>query len=201
MFTPDVTRSALAAGEAVRQGLAQVGSTIADARRHHSVGRFLLANMVYQDALVALFAFGGIYGAGVFGWEATELGALRHPADDDRHRGALIGGRLDDRFGAKPVILGAITVLGLVCLGDPVARARPRALRDPDRCPDRGRGPVRDSAREGLRGPRPDDRRGRRPAPGLLAQPPRAPRAARRKRDAISACSPCRERSRPSWRR
>ena len=30
--------------------------------------------MVYQDALVALFAFGGIYGAGVFGWQAMELG-------------------------------------------------------------------------------------------------------------------------------
>ena len=25
-------------------------------------------NMIYQDGLVALFAFGGIYGAGVFGW-------------------------------------------------------------------------------------------------------------------------------------
>ena len=58
LFTPDVTRSALSLREAAKKGLAQVSSTIADARRHHSVGRFLLANMVYQDALVALFAFG-----------------------------------------------------------------------------------------------------------------------------------------------
>jgi UMF1 family MFS transporter len=31
--------------------------------------------------------------------------------------GALIGGRLDDRLGAKPVILGAIIILAFVCVG------------------------------------------------------------------------------------
>jgi MFS transporter, UMF1 family len=31
--------------------------------------------------------------------------------------GALVGGRLDDRRGARAVILGSILVLGLVCLG------------------------------------------------------------------------------------
>ena len=117
IFTPDVTRSALSLGEAARKGLLQVRSTIADARRHHSVGRFLLANMVYQDALVALFAFGGIYGAGVFGWRATELGIFGIMLTITGTFGALIGGRLDDRFGAKPVILGAITVLTIVCFG------------------------------------------------------------------------------------
>ncbi|MET0743674.1 MAG: MFS transporter [Microvirga sp.] len=117
LFTPDIARSRLAAGDAVRQGLAQVRGTVADARRHGSVGRFLIANMVYQDALVALFAFGGIYGAGVFGWEATELGVFGILLTVTGTVGALIGGRLDDRFGARPVILGAITVLGLVCLG------------------------------------------------------------------------------------
>ncbi|MBM6593772.1 MFS transporter [Microvirga pudoricolor] len=116
-FTPDIARSQLRLGEAVRRGLAQVRTTIADARRHESVGRFLIANMVYQDALVALFAFGGIYGAGVFGWRATELGIFGILLTVTGTVGALIGGRLDDRFGAKPVILGAISVLSVVCFG------------------------------------------------------------------------------------
>jgi UMF1 family MFS transporter len=30
--------------------------------------------MIYADGLVALFAFGGIYGTGVFGWTITEVG-------------------------------------------------------------------------------------------------------------------------------
>lgn len=117
LFTPDIARSSLSLRDAVAKGVAQVGRTIADARRHESVGRFLLANMVYQDALVALFAFGGIYGAGVFGWQATELGIFGILLTVTGTLGALVGGRLDDRFGAKPVILGAILILCLVCLG------------------------------------------------------------------------------------
>lgn len=117
LLTPDIARSSLSLRAAVRRSFAQVASTIADARRQESVGRFLLANMVYQDALVALFAFGGIYGAGVFGWQATELGVFGILLTVTGTLGALVGGRLDDRFGAKPVILGAIATLCVVCLG------------------------------------------------------------------------------------
>ena len=49
--------------------------------------------MVYQDALVALFAFGGIYGAGVFGWQATELGIFGILLTITGTIGALIGGQ------------------------------------------------------------------------------------------------------------
>nr|WP_152715016.1 MFS transporter [Microvirga tunisiensis] len=117
LFTPDVPRSGMGLKEAARKGLEQVRSTIDDARRHESIGRFLLANMVYQDALVALFAFGGIYGAGVFGWQAIELGIFGILLTITGTLGALIGGRLDDRIGAKPVILGSIAILALVCIG------------------------------------------------------------------------------------
>jgi UMF1 family MFS transporter len=117
LFTPDIARSTLSPRAAVRHGLAQVRSTLRDAKQHAGLVRFLLANMVYQDALVALFAFGGIYGAGVFGWQAVELGVFGILLTVTGTAGALIGGRLDDRFGAKPVILGAITTLGLVCVG------------------------------------------------------------------------------------
>jgi UMF1 family MFS transporter len=97
--------------------LSQVRNTLADARRHPGVLRFLVANMVYQDALVALFAFGGIYGAGVFGWGPTELGVFGILLTITGTMGALGGGRLDDRLGAKPVILGAIFLFTLVCVG------------------------------------------------------------------------------------
>jgi len=117
IFTPDVPRSGMSLGDAARKGFMQVRSTTADARRHESVGRFLIANMVYQDALVALFAFGGIYGAGVFGWQAIELGIFGILLTITGTVGALIGGRLDDRLGAKPVILGAIVILAFVCVG------------------------------------------------------------------------------------
>ncbi len=117
LFTPDMPRSGRSRREAVIRGLDQIRSTIKDARRHPSVGRFLLANMVYQDALVALFAFGGIYGAGVFGWEPRELGIFGILLTVTGTAGALVGGRLDDRLGAKPVIGGAIALFIVVCIG------------------------------------------------------------------------------------
>jgi UMF1 family MFS transporter len=73
--------------------------------------------MVYQDALVALFAFGGIYGAGRFGWGATELGIFGILLTVTGTVGALIGGKLDDRLGARAVILSAIAILAIVCIG------------------------------------------------------------------------------------
>jgi UMF1 family MFS transporter len=117
LFTPDIARSTVPLKRAVAQSFTQVRGTLTDARRHKGVLRFLMANMVYQDALVALFAFGGIYGAGVFGWQATELGLFGIMLTITGTVGALIGGRLDDRFGAKPVIMGAIIALALVCVG------------------------------------------------------------------------------------
>ena len=117
IFTPDTTRSGRPLAAAIHHGLTQLLSTVGEARRDGTIARFLLANMIYQDGLVALFAFGGIYGAGVFGWGTLELGVFGILLTVTGTVGALIGGRLDDRFGAKRVILGSLAVLVLVCVG------------------------------------------------------------------------------------
>jgi MFS transporter, UMF1 family len=104
-------------GDAVRAGFTRLKSTIAEAQRDATLMRFLLANMIYQDGLVALFAFGGIYGAGVFGWGTLELGVFGILLTVAGTLGALIGGVLDDRLGARPVIMGSLAVLALVCVG------------------------------------------------------------------------------------
>lgn len=78
---------------------------------------FLLARMLYSDGLSAIFAFGGIYGATVFQWRSFELGIFGIMLTLTGVFGALIGGVIDDRAGAKRVIVGALLLLIIGALG------------------------------------------------------------------------------------
>jgi UMF1 family MFS transporter len=115
-FTPDGKR-ALAIRDAARAGLRSFAATLREVRAHRNVALFLLANMIYTDGLIALFAFGGIYAAGTFGWGSIQIGIFGILLTITGTLGAVIGGRLDDRFGAKPVVLGALAILFVACLG------------------------------------------------------------------------------------
>src|SRR6201996_9083734 len=67
LLTPDYpARLPLRAG--LREGLTDLRQTLAELPTHKSIAAFLLANMIYTDGLVSLYAFGGIYAAGTFGW-------------------------------------------------------------------------------------------------------------------------------------
>lgn len=114
LFTPDAPRR-MGYAAAIRQGRARLWQALMEVRRAPSVGRFLIANMIFADGLVALFAFGGIYAAGVLGWGTIQIGSFGILLTITGTAGALIGGWLDDRIGAKPVILGALG--GLIFCG------------------------------------------------------------------------------------
>ena len=115
LFVPDKVK-ALRIGPAIKQGFSTTLATIREVRKHRNAATFLLANMVYTDGLVALFAFGGIYAAGTFGWGAIQLGVFGILLTITGTAGALIGGRLDDKLGAKPVILGSLAILFVSCI-------------------------------------------------------------------------------------
>lgn len=115
IFTPDrKQRNRL--GKAIRTGLAELATTVFTLKRRANVARYLLAHMVYADGLVALFAFGGIYAAGIFDWTIFELGLFGILLTVTGTIGALIGGRLDDRYGAKKIVVGALALLTLSSL-------------------------------------------------------------------------------------
>lgn len=117
LLTPDSARTGMSLAEAARGGVGRLKATLAELPRLPSLGRFLLANMIYQDALVALFAFGGIYAAGVFGWQTIEIGIFGIMLTITGTLGAWLGGKVDDAIGGKAVVLGAIGCLLLACLG------------------------------------------------------------------------------------
>ena len=115
LFTSDRKSAGLPPREAVRRGLAQLRRTIADIRRYRQVGLFLLAHMIYIDGLNTLFAFGGIYAAGTFGMELSEVIYFGILLNITAGLGALGFAWVDDWLGAKRTIL--IALAGLLACG------------------------------------------------------------------------------------
>ena len=67
--------------------------------------------MIYTDGLVSLFAFGGIYAAGTFGWHTIQIGTLGILLAIAGTFGAWLGGKLDNSLGPKRVIAGSLLIL------------------------------------------------------------------------------------------
>ena len=97
--------------EAMREGLTELRQTLRELPKQKSLAAFLLANMIYTDALVSLFAFGGIYAAGTFGWNTIQIGTFGIILAIAGTFGAWLGGKLDDKLGPKRVIAGSMGIL------------------------------------------------------------------------------------------
>ena len=110
--------SAPGGGVGVRRAFADLAATVRSLRRYRQVGRFLLARLLYNDGLVTIFAFGGIYAVGTFGFSFEELVTFGIVLNVGAGLGALAFGFVDDRIGGKATIglsvaaLAAATVLG-----------------------------------------------------------------------------------------
>jgi UMF1 family MFS transporter len=97
--------------DALREGLIELRQTLGELPRRKSMAAFLLANMIYTDGLVSLFAFGGIYAAGTFGWNTIQIGTFGILLAIAGTFGAWLGGKLDDSLGPKRVIAGSLVIL------------------------------------------------------------------------------------------
>src|SRR5260221_6914666 len=110
LFTPDYPAKR-PVGEALREGLIELKQTLGELPKQKSMAAFLLANMIYTDGLVSLFAFGGIYAAGTFGWNTIQIGTFGILLAIAGTFGAWLGGKLDDQLGPKRVISGSMLIL------------------------------------------------------------------------------------------
>jgi UMF1 family MFS transporter len=79
---------------------------------------FLLASAVFRDGLTGVFTFGGVLAAGSFGFSSGEVIIFAIAANIVAGASTIVVGLLDDRFGAKPVIVTAL--VGLVICGSAV---------------------------------------------------------------------------------
>ena len=89
--------------------------SIVEAQNVPNLLRFLLARMAYNDGLITLFAFGGIYAAKVFGFSQLEIILFAIGLNISAGLGAIIGGFLDDNIG--PIKTIKLALIGLFLCG------------------------------------------------------------------------------------
>lgn len=80
-------------------------------RRDHNVVYYLLASAVFRDGLTGIFAFGAVLGVRVYGISEADVLLFGVSASTIAAVGAVLGGLLDDRFGAKPVIVVSLSAM------------------------------------------------------------------------------------------
>lgn len=85
-------------------------------RENRATFWFLLASAVYRDGLAAVFTFGSVIAARVFGFGFTDLVIFGIALNLVAGVSTILAGRLDDRFGPKTVILVAIGGIIVCCL-------------------------------------------------------------------------------------
>ena len=95
-------------------------------RRDRNFVYYLMVSAVFRDGLSGIFSFAGVLGVSVYGISQADVLIFGVIGSTVAACGALLGGRLDDRIGAKPVIvvsLSALLVVGaaLLALSGPVA--------------------------------------------------------------------------------
>ncbi len=115
LYTPDTPSTGRAMRDCVREGIAELIGTIRNIRQHGNIVRFLIARMLYTDGLGTIFAFGGIYAAGTFGMELSEVILFGIAINVTAGIGAAVFAWMDDWFGAKSVIV--VSLIGLIGFG------------------------------------------------------------------------------------
>ena len=95
--------------------MAQLWALLASLPRRPSLSAWLASSMLARDALNALYTFGGVFAGTALGWPVFLSGIFGVVSALAATVISWACGRADRRWGPKPVIIGTIAVLTLVC--------------------------------------------------------------------------------------
>lgn len=113
LYLRDEPGSRVAGG--ARRALRDVIDMIASLRHRSSLTAYLLSSMLYRDALVALYGFGGVYATLVLDWSVTQVGVFGIIGALSAMVATWGGGKADSALGPKPIIVAMVVCLSLVC--------------------------------------------------------------------------------------
>lgn len=87
---------------------------------------FLVSSAIYRDGLGAVFSVAGILAAVAYGFSGTEVILFGVAANLVAGFGVFLGGKADDRFGPRAVII--VGCLGVIALGTVVLFSEPKIV-------------------------------------------------------------------------
>lgn len=114
MVTDDRPNTGISLSEAIKSGWSQLKTTVREVRKYRNIVRFLVARMVFIDALATVFAFGGIYAAGTFDLGEREVLLFGIGLNLTAGLGAAAFAWLDDKLGSRTTMLLSLTGL-IIC--------------------------------------------------------------------------------------
>ncbi len=129
VFVPDKPNAGVKWGNAIREGMAQLRSTLSQLHHHRDILWFLIASSLYRDGLNTLFAVGGLYAAHTFGMSQLEVLVFAIGIEITAVIGCFAFGWLDDRIGAKRAV--AFALAGILVTGTALLLIHDKALFTP----------------------------------------------------------------------
>lgn len=111
IWTPDQPSTGIRFMKAIRLGLRELIKTFRTLPKYKEILKLLLARMIYIDGLNTIFAFGGIYAAGTFGMNLSEVIEFGIAMNIAAGLGAIVFAWVDDYLGAKPTVLISLFIM------------------------------------------------------------------------------------------
>ncbi len=108
---PDTPRTHIGFLNTIKNGWQQLKHSIKEVKEYRHILRFLIARLVFIDALATVFAFGGIYAAGTFHMQASDVLLFGVGLNVTAGIGAACFAWIDDWFGSRLTMLISLGAL------------------------------------------------------------------------------------------
>ena len=113
---PEIPKKANARKETIVQSYKSIWGQLKSLRAQApETLKFLISSAIYRDGLAGVFTFGAVLGSLAFGFSQEEIIIFGIAANVVSGIGAVIGGRLDDIFGSRTIIIASL--VGLIIAG------------------------------------------------------------------------------------